>query len=61
MRRKVFSVFMGIILLVALTGCGAKSQEDVMKALDEKMDEMTSYQAEAKMTFQTGSKPQVYH
>jgi outer membrane lipoprotein-sorting protein len=61
MRRKVFSVFMGIILLVALTGCWAKSQEDVMKALDEKMDEMTSYQAEAKMTFQTGSKPQVYH
>jgi outer membrane lipoprotein-sorting protein len=61
MRRKVFSVFMGIILLVALTGCWAKSQEDVMKALDEKMNGMTSYQAEAKMTFQTGSKPQVYH
>jgi outer membrane lipoprotein-sorting protein len=61
MRRKVFSVFMGIIMLVALTGCWAKSQEDVMKALDEKMNGMTSYQAEAKMTFQTGSKPQVYH
>jgi outer membrane lipoprotein-sorting protein len=61
MRRKVLSVFVGIILLIALAGCGAKSQEDVIKALNEKMDEMTSYQAEAKMTFQTGSKPQVYH
>jgi outer membrane lipoprotein-sorting protein len=61
MRRSVFHVFIGIILLVALAGCGAKSQEDVIKALDEKMNEITSYQAEAKMTFQTGSKPQVYH
>jgi outer membrane lipoprotein-sorting protein len=61
MRRNVFHVFIGIIMLVALAGCGAKSQEDVMKALDEKMNEITSYQAEAKMTFQTGSKPQVYH
>ncbi len=61
MRRKVLSVFVGIILLIALAGCGSKSQEDVVKALDEKMDEVTSYQAEAKMTFQTGSKPQVYN
>ncbi|WP_090951435.1 LolA family protein [Parageobacillus thermantarcticus] len=61
MRGNVFSVFLCAILLVALAGCGSKSQEDVMKALDEKMDEMTSYQAEAKMTFQTGDKPQVYN
>ncbi|BDG34324.1 LolA family protein [Saccharococcus caldoxylosilyticus] len=61
MRRKVLSVLVGIILLIALAGCGSKSQEDVIKALDEKMDEITSYQAEAKMTFQTGSKPQVYN
>lgn len=60
MRGNVFSVFLCAVLLVALAGCGSKSQEDVMKALDEKMDEMTSYQAEAKMTFQTGDKPQVY-
>ncbi|NNV07250.1 outer membrane lipoprotein carrier protein LolA [Geobacillus sp. C56-T2] len=61
MGKKVLLAFAGIIFLFALAGCGSKSQEEVLKALDEKMEEMTSYQAEAKMTFRTGAKPQVYH
>jgi outer membrane lipoprotein-sorting protein len=51
---------LSIVLLFVLAGCGAKSQEGVIKALDEKMDEISSYQAEAKLTLKTGTEPQVY-
>ncbi|MBA2876358.1 LolA family protein [Thermaerobacillus caldiproteolyticus] len=61
MRRNLFGVLLGIVLLLALAGCGTKSQEDVVKALDEKMDEVSSYRAEAKMTLKTGSDSQVYN
>ena len=46
---------------MSLTACGDQSQEDVRKALDEKMEDLTSYKAEAKMTLTTGSEPQVYN
>jgi len=61
MGRKVLLALVGIIFLFALTGCGSKSQEEVLQALNEKLDDMTGYQAKAKMTFRTGAKPQVYH
>ena len=51
---------MGIIVVLALAGCGEKSQEDVVKALDEKVESLTGYKAEAEMTLQTGNEPQVY-
>lgn len=56
----MFGVLLGIILLLGLAGCGTKSQGDVIKALDEKMDEVSSYQAKAKLTLKTGTEPQVY-
>ncbi|ANB59018.1 putative sporulation protein ydcC [Anoxybacillus sp. B7M1] len=60
MRKHLVSALLGIVLLLGLAGCGAKSQEDVVKALDEKMDEVSSYQATAKLTLKTGAEPQVY-
>ena len=60
MRKNLFGVLLGIVLLFALAGCGTKSQGDVIKALDEKMSEISSYQAKAKLTLKTGSEPQVY-
>ena len=52
------------ILIVALTGivtaCGEKSQEDVIKDLEEKLDELTGYKTNATMTLQTGDEPQIY-
>ncbi|WP_027410262.1 LolA family protein [Anoxybacteroides tepidamans] len=60
MRKSLFGVLLGIILLLGLAGCGTKSQGDVIKALDEKMDEVSSYQAKAKLTLKTGTEPQVY-
>jgi outer membrane lipoprotein-sorting protein len=60
MRRNFISVLLSIVLVLALAACGAKSQEDVVKALDEKMEKLSSYKAEAKLTLTTGSEPQVY-
>lgn len=52
------------ILIVALAGvltaCGEKSQEDVIKDLEGKLDELTGYKTNATMTLQTGEEPQVY-
>lgn len=54
-------LLLSIFFIVSLTACGDQSQEDVRKALDEKMEDLTSYKAEAKMTLTTGSEPQVYN
>lgn len=55
-------LFWCLLLLVvgSLAACGEKSQQDVLKALDEKVQTMSGYKAEAKMTLQTGTEPQVY-
>lgn len=48
-------------MVLALSGCGDKSQKDVVNGLDAKLKEMTGYKVNAKMTLQTGTEPQVYH
>lgn len=60
MRKNLFLLVMGIIFALALAGCGQKNQEDVVSSLKEKVDQMTSYKADAKMTLQTGNEPQEY-
>jgi outer membrane lipoprotein-sorting protein len=60
MKKRVLFCFFLLFLLVGLAACGEKSQEDVLKALDEKVQKMSGYKAEAKMTLQTGTEPQVY-
>jgi outer membrane lipoprotein-sorting protein len=60
MRKSFFLFILGIVLVMALAGCGEKSQKDVTKALDAKVKEMTGYKTNAKLTLQTGNEPQVY-
>nr|WP_155113715.1 outer membrane lipoprotein carrier protein LolA [Metabacillus mangrovi] len=43
-----------------MSACGNKSQTDVVKGLDKKVEDLQSYKTKAKMTLQTGSEPQVY-
>ncbi|WP_409296559.1 LolA family protein [Peribacillus sp. SCS-26] len=59
--RKWLVVVAGFLLMAALSACGAKSQEDVVSALDEKVTSMKGYKANAKMTLQMGEDPQVYN
>jgi outer membrane lipoprotein-sorting protein len=60
MRKKFGLLLVAMLAILALAGCGEKSQADVVKALDSKMGELQGYKAEAKMTLQTGSEEQVY-
>ncbi|WP_419882735.1 LolA family protein [Peribacillus sp. B-H-3] len=59
--KKVLVLFTGLLLVFALSGCGQKSQEDVVSALNEKLTDMKGYKANAKMTLEMGTEPQVYN
>lgn len=58
--KKLVVFFTGIILMLALSACGQKSQDDVVSALNDKLEEMKGYKANAKMTLKMGEDPQVY-
>ncbi|PLT33563.1 outer membrane lipoprotein carrier protein LolA [Bacillus sp. V5-8f] len=58
--KKLLVLFAGILFLLALSACGQKTQEDVVSDLDEKLEEMQGYKANAKMTLKMGTEPQSY-
>ncbi|MCM3456309.1 outer membrane lipoprotein carrier protein LolA [Heyndrickxia oleronia] len=60
MKRKVWMLVVALAAILVLSACGSKSQEDVVKKLDEQMGELKGYKANAKMTLQMGNEPQTY-
>lgn len=48
------------MVVLVLSACGAKSQEDVVKDLNGKLENLKSYKADATMTLQMGTEPQTY-
>ncbi|MCM3768032.1 outer membrane lipoprotein carrier protein LolA [Neobacillus niacini] len=60
MRKKLLLLITGLIAIFMLAACGSKSQEDIVKELDGKQKDLTSYKAKAKMTLKMGSDSQVY-
>lgn len=52
-------MFMAALLLL-LAACGEKSKEDVVKNLEKKLEDMSSYKTEASMTLNTGQEAQTY-
>ncbi|MBT2759603.1 outer membrane lipoprotein carrier protein LolA [Mesobacillus foraminis] len=60
MKKRFMLLLAGLMVMFALAACGAKSQESVVKDLDEALTDLKSYKANAKMTLQMGSDPQVY-
>lgn len=60
MRRKWLMLLAGLLVVVALSACGAKSQSDVTKELNKKLGEIKSYKANATMILQMGAEPQTY-
>ncbi|WP_017754812.1 LolA family protein [Calidifontibacillus oryziterrae] len=61
MKKSFTILILGLLLILGLSACGEKSQEDVKKALDNKLEEMTGYKANATLTLQTGNQPQEYN
>lgn len=46
--------------MFVLSACGTKTQDDVVKDLTGKLEKLTAYKADAKMTLQMGTEPQTY-
>ncbi|MEW9677257.1 outer membrane lipoprotein carrier protein LolA [Lentibacillus sp. L22] len=60
--KKIVSVWLVVVfgLITLLVACGEKSQEDVIKKLDDKVSTMDGYKTKAKMKMNTGQDSQTY-
>jgi outer membrane lipoprotein-sorting protein len=61
MRKKLLLIFTGLMVIFVLAACGTKSQDDVVKALNSKLDKLSGYKVNAKMTLKMGEDSQVYN
>ena len=60
MRKRLLLLLAGLMVLFVLSACGTKTQDDVVKDLDAKLEKLSAYKADAKMTLQMGTEPQTY-
>src|SRR5690554_5719399 len=60
MSKRTILLLTGLFMILILSACGAKSQEDVVKELGNKLENLKAYKVEAKMTLQMGTEPQSY-
>ncbi len=61
MSKKLLLIFTGLLVVFVLAACGTKSQDDVVKELNKKLDNLSGYKANAKMTLKMGTDSQVYN
>jgi outer membrane lipoprotein-sorting protein len=54
-------IFTGLMVMFVLSACGTKSKDDVVKELSNKLDKLSSYKMNAKMTLKMGADSQVYN
>jgi outer membrane lipoprotein-sorting protein len=60
MRKRLLLLLAGLMVLFVLSACGTKTQGDVVKDLNAKLEKLSAYKADAKMTLQMGTEPQTY-
>lgn len=53
-------LLLGLAAVLVLSACGEKTQEDVVSALNKKVEDTAGYKAKAKMTLQMGTEPHTY-
>ncbi|MEN1970550.1 outer membrane lipoprotein carrier protein LolA [Lentibacillus sp. N15] len=60
--KKIASIWLIVVfgLIMLLVACGEKSQEDVLKKLEDKVSSMDGYKAKAEMKMNTGEDNQTY-
>jgi outer membrane lipoprotein-sorting protein len=61
MKKKLWLIISGLMVIFLLAACGSKSQEDVVKALNNKLGDLKGYKVNAKMTLKMGTDSQVYN
>jgi outer membrane lipoprotein-sorting protein len=54
-------VITGLLVVFLLAACGSKSKDDVVKELNGKLNDLTGYKVDAKMTLKMGQDSQVYN
>lgn len=60
MKKKLFMLLIGLMVVLVLSACGTKSQSDVVNALSGKIEKLEGYKTKAKMTLQMGNEPHTY-
>ncbi|MFD2208118.1 outer membrane lipoprotein carrier protein LolA [Virgibacillus halophilus] len=60
MKKMTLWLVLAVGMVLLLSACGEKSQEDVMKKMENKMNDMSGYKAKAKMSMKTGQEDQTY-
>jgi outer membrane lipoprotein-sorting protein len=59
--KRLLSFLFGLILILSLAACGApKTKEDVITALDKKVEKMSGYKSDVTLTINNGVDPQTY-
>lgn len=61
MKKRFLLVFTGLMVIFLLAACGSKSKDDVVKELNGKLNDLTGYKVDAKMTLKMGTDSQVYN
>lgn len=51
----------GLLVVFLLAACGSKSKDDVVKELNGKLNDLSGYKVDAKMTLKMGTDSQVYN
>ena len=61
MKKRLLLVITGLLVVFLLAACGSKSKEDVVKDLNGKLNDLSGYKVDAKMTLKMGTDSQVYN
>jgi outer membrane lipoprotein-sorting protein len=61
LKKRLLLVITGLLVVFLLAACGSKSKEDVVKELNGKLNDLSGYKVDAKMTLKMGADSQVYN
>jgi outer membrane lipoprotein-sorting protein len=61
LKKRFLLVITGLLVIFLLAACGSKSKDDVVKELNGKLNDLTGYKVDAKMTLKMGTDSQVYN
>jgi outer membrane lipoprotein-sorting protein len=61
LKKRFLLVITGLMVIFLLAACGSKSKDDVVKELNGKLNDLTGYKVDAKMTLKMGTDSQVYN
>ena len=60
MKKKLVAMLFVVTLIFSLTACGTKSKDDVVQSLNDQIEKMSGYKADATLTIKNGNDPQEY-